>query len=568
MVAINITLPTRLIADTWTNILWLLDIATQYPDRTCTILITGLGYYLWYLYGHIEVYDLLGKRVPGPRDCFFEWSPIFRIKESRRLKHISQCIKDYVIGELGDGHLAGMRILGLPVVLTQNAEMIKKILTGHHEKFPKSLRYTRAKVFLKEGLVTSSGAKWQLHRRIINKGFAAEKFDYMVNVFINKANQWCSKMQCAVAESDMTTGKGVTVAMNAEMSRLTSAIICETAFSFDLESHREALNDNDSGDKTPFGDVNLLLDELNTRLAQPTDWWYLLDPVKLWRVRKETKKTEAFLNGIVSKRLENRRQTSSKQPNTSDTPRDLLDLLLDSCDDFSNNGNSAGASITPTELSDHLLTFLAAGHETTATTTLWLMYELCAHPAAQARCQAEIDEVLVNRRLPTMSDLLNSFPFLACCVKESMRLHPAATNIGRVAVDGVTLDYGKEFPDKAPIHLKPGTNVVLCLACLHRNPLYWENPDTFDPDRWSESRIKDTMKHNFQFIPFSAGPRNCIGQRFASLELVAIAVSILQKFTMHMSEGQRDKVRFEETIVQTPSNLEVTLQKRIYAKKK
>lgn len=528
--------------------------------RAVFTLIISVLLYIWHLYGNCCLYDdRTGKKLPGPlQSCYFSKSPLLKIKQARKEKRISKCFAEYVFPELGDGQVCGIRLLGGKTVLTRNPEMFKTILTGHHEKFPKASRYSRLEVFLKSGLVTSSGSKWQLHRRIANKGFAAERFDTMVSVFITKAEEWSSRQHSKALASP---GELAVVDFDSEMSLLTSSIICETAFSFDLDSKRSELEK--TGQSTPFGDVQLLLNELNNRLLYPTDWWYKLYPAHNMKINAETSKTDKFLDELIRARISSRQKRPKEERNAQ--PRDLLDLLLDACESFTEEGNSSKATMTPQDLRDHLLTFLAAGHETTATTCMWLFYELCMHPEMQRRVQAEIDGALLSRKqaVVTITDLTkHRFPYLDACIKETMRLHPAATNIGRVTRDGCTLHYGKEFAHKEPLHLAAGTNIIMSIACLHRNPAYWEAPDEFDPERFLEPRLKSTIKHNFQFIPFSAGPRNCIGQRFASLELLAISTSVLGKLSLSISDEHKAGVVFEETIVQVPKNLRITVRAR------
>ena len=121
-------------------------------------LATALLLRIWIWYGLQAQYDThTGKRIPGPDNCFFGRSPLLALIHGRLDKKVSTVIRRDFLETLGDGSVCALRVFGLKLMIVQNAEMIKKVLTGKHDKFPKASRYTRLKVFLGEGLVTSSG---------------------------------------------------------------------------------------------------------------------------------------------------------------------------------------------------------------------------------------------------------------------------------------------------------------------------------------------------------------------------------------------------------------------------
>jgi cytochrome P450 len=536
---------------------------SEYEFRTLSIIIfTCLILWLWKLWGNVAAYDIWGKKLPGPSDCYFSRNPLLDFREAKLRKEASKCIRDLLLGKLGDGYVCALKAIGQKTLITNHAEVIKTILSGHHEKFPKGARYNRLRFFLGNGLVTSSSPKlWQLHRRIINKGFAAEKFSFMEEVFLQKAQQWINvwKRMCQ-CNADST----VVVNLNVDFAKITTVVICKTAFSYDIDLEQSTTG----GEKElPFGDVGFMLQEINQRLSDPTDWWFMLNPWRARRLNAEVAKSLTLVENIIAARLEQRKvqkTTRPMQPTLDDAPRDLLDLMLDSCDSAAAEGlGQAGSLMSPADLRDHVLTFLAAGHETTATTLTWLIYELCRHPDAQRCVHEEIDRVLQGKPV-SIDQLSGSFPYIGAAIKETLRLHPPIPTIARQCAQDTEIEYtaGHNGPKKR-FCLAKGTNIVCSIGLLHRNPMFWgTDAEVFNPDRFREDVIQATVRHPFQFIPFSAGPRNCIGQRFAHFELIAIAVSMLQNFHVSLTKENMARVTIEETLVQAPKNLYVTLKLR------
>jgi cytochrome P450 len=352
--------------------------------------------WLWYLWGRVELLDADGKKIPGPSNDYFNFSsethPVQIFRNARLNKRASTCIQTIMLPRLGDGQVCGFRALGNPVMITSNPDVMRTVLSGKFDEFPKAARYDRLRTFLRDGLVTSQGMMWKTHRGIINRGFAAEKFNFMIQVFIDticdKVAVW--KKECA-ASTSTGAGNSVAVDMNSQMSTLTTVIICKTAFSYTVDTTVDR-NEN-------FGDVNLLLEEINCRLVQPTNWWHHLDPAQEKKVNAEIEKTNVLIDKIIAQRLQSRSESKEKDEKTArdkkkatasevgteeeekkkqEDPRDLLDILLDSSEEAARESGTP-VVITPGQLRDHILTFLAAGHETTSTTMQVRVFSIRFH---------------------------------------------------------------------------------------------------------------------------------------------------------------------------------------------
>ena len=199
---------------------------------------------------------------------------------------------------------------------------------------------------------------------------------------------------------------------------------------------------------------------------------------------------------------------------------DLLDLLVAGSDPVT------GRRMTDAELRDNLLTFIVAGHETTALTLAWALYLMAHAPAWQDKARAEAQTVLRDRAAG--AEDVARLPLIRRIVEESLRLYPPAAYLARTAQARDTL-LGRE--------VLPGDNVILPIYALHRHHNLWEDPDRFNPDRFLEPKRHD----RFAWLPFGDGPRICIGANFALQEAVIILSTLLARFRFSLVPGRLPK---------------------------
>lgn len=228
--------------------------------------------------------------------------------------------------------------------------------------------------------------------------------------------------------------------------------------------------------------------------------------------------------------------------------KDLLDWLIQ-CGE---RGDSSDSKLSRTELRDHICTLISTGHETTSAVLLWTIYELCRHPHIQQLCHAEVDAVLGERNNVSYEDI-NKLNYVVQVLKESMRLHPASGNIARTCSTECTVGEYK---------LKAGTAVIIATAALHKHPEFWSEPEEFRPERFSKENIRNTVKHPYQYVPFGAGPRACIGQRFALMEVLVVLGTLLKHFSFALAAKDSKSVREEEGFTVHPKDLNVVVTLR------
>ncbi|MFC8587077.1 cytochrome P450 [Streptomyces sp. NPDC057217] len=213
---------------------------------------------------------------------------------------------------------------------------------------------------------------------------------------------------------------------------------------------------------------------------------------------------------------------------TSDEGDDLLTLLVGA-------ESAEDGSFDATELREQVLVFLLAGHETTATSLGFALHLLGLHPEARKRAREEVDQVLAGRT-PGAADL-DALPYVTRVLKEAMRLFPAAPVVGRRAVAATEI---------GGVAIPAGADVVVAPWVTHRHPDYWEDPERFDPDRFTPEA--EAARPRYAWFPFGGGPRACIGQHFSMLESVIALAMILQRYD------------FEAIDTEVPLTSAITLQ--------
>jgi cytochrome P450 len=225
--------------------------------------------------------------------------------------------------------------------------------------------------------------------------------------------------------------------------------------------------------------------------------------------RRKFQAAQAVLRGAVDHVISQRRR------NPSDSA-DLLSMLLAARDE------ETGEAMTDEQLRVEVTTFLLAGQETTSLALTWTWYLLSQHPAARRRLEQEIDAVLGGRP-PEYTDLAN-LPYTRMVIDEALRLYPPAWGFSRQALADDEL---------GGFHLPRGWLAFVVPYVLHRLPAYWPNPDTFDPERFSPEQSVDRPK--FVYLPFGAGPRQCIGNQFALIEAQLSVATLAQAYRLHLA---------------------------------
>jgi cytochrome P450 len=369
---------------------------------------------------------------------------------------------------------------GEHLFIASDPSVIKDVLVTHNQNFHKSRGLERMKILLGEGLLTSEDAVHLRQRRLMQPAFHRDRVAAYASTMVSYADR---------VRSGWTDGATLDVAR--EMSRLTLLIVGKTLFDTDVESQARDVGDAMSGLMNSFWTLMLPFGDTLERLPIP----------RLRRGRKARERLDAIIYGIIGER----RATGGDRG-------DLLSMLLMAQDD-----EDKGRGMTDRQVRDEAMTIFLAGHETTANALTWTWYLLSQSPDIERRLHEEIDRVLAGR-LPTVADV-DRLPYTTRVVTESMRLYPPAWLVGRRAVNEYSIG-GYSVPARSI--------VVMSQWIVHRDPRHYPEPDRFDPDRWTPA-FKAALPR-FAYFPFGGGPRQCIGESFAWMELVLVLATIAQRW--------------------------------------
>jgi len=299
------------------------------------------------------------------------------------------------------------------------------------------------------------------------------------------------------AQRAMTTWKdGEERDISRDMTRLTLEVVVKTLFNSDVSNDADHVGAMLSQIVKPFASQATLKWIADNRLPTPGHRRYF--------------KAVSEIDRIVYRIIAERRASGSDEG-------DLLSMLLQAQDED-------GSQMSDAQLRDEVMTLFLAGHETTALVLSWSWYLLATHPQAEQKFHAELDEVL-GGRTPDVSDLPN-LKYTEMIVKEAMRLYPPAYAIGREAIEDTEIG-GYRVPR--------GTQLFAFQWVTHRDPRYFERPNEFEPERWASDSIQRLPK--YAYFPFGGGPRQCIGNYFAMMEVVLLMATIGQRFRFLPAAG-------------------------------
>lgn len=417
------------------------------------------------------------KRIPGPRGLDL-LKTIFRFQRDP-LATLADLTNRY-------GDIVRYRYGPFSVVLLNHPDAVQRMLQEKHPNYGKKNNpfYKLMRHFLGDGLVTSDGDFWRRQRRLAQPAFSRKRTEALAPLMVqctqDMLNQW----------RRLPAGHVLDAAD--EMMKLTLRIVGLALFSLDVSAETRA--------------VAHCLEVLQGQMTQRFQSLLPLPPILPTARDRLFRESRRKLDEIAMRIVLERRAQQNR-------PDDLLTALLEARDP------ETGESMSDHQLCDELITFLLAGHETTANALAWTFYLLSLHPDQRRRLEAEADP----RRALGAQDLAER-PFSERVVLEAMRLYPPVWVYGRISA----------APDEF-LGYPIGRNQIVTVApyVLHRNPAIWPNPEGFDPDRFLLKRAKGS------YVPFAHGPRQCIGNHFAMMEARLLLLTVAGQVRLNLQAGTR-----------------------------
>ncbi|XP_073909955.1 cytochrome P450 4F1-like [Castor canadensis] len=393
----------------------------------------------------------------------------------------------------------------IPVINLCHPDTIRPILSASVAVAPKDMMvYSFLKPWLGDGLLLSSGDKWSCHRRMLTPAFHFNILKPYVKIFNDSANVMHAKWQHLISE-----GKN-RLDMFEHISLMTLDSLQKCIFSFESNCQEKP-----SEYIATILDLSALVMRRAENPLLHMDFLYQLTPNGR-RFHKACRLVHDFTDAVIQER----HRTLPDQGLDDFLPAKAKSKTLDFIDVLLLTKDEDGKMLSDEDIRAEAETFMFGGHDTTASGLSWVLYNLAKHPEYQERCRQEVRELLRDRDPKDIEwDDLAQLPFLTMCIKESLRLHPPVFVISRCCTQDIALPDGLVIPK--------GVICIISIFGTHHNPAVWPDPEVYDPFRFDPENIKD--RSPLAFIPFSAGPRNCIGQTFAMSEMkVALALTLLR----------------------------------------
>jgi enediyne biosynthesis protein E7 len=402
--------------------------------------------------------------------------------------------------------------LGPQVVhLINHPDAIAQVLQKRAANYDKRTRSSSSiKSVTGDSLLTCNGEFWKRQRRMDQPAFHHRQIAGFADQMTAAAARMLDRWQAGPQTLDIAS----------EMAHLTYSIVGQTLFSFDTHSDAETVEQA----------MRVILPHVFNRLGN------LINP-PLWLptpANRRFSRSLAAVDQVVYRIIHQHRLAQDR----GEPDHDLLAMLMRARD------AETGAGLDDSQLRNETITFLLAGHETTANALTWIFYLISQHPAVEQQLLEEINNVLAGRT-PTLADI-PQLPYTKSVIQESIRLYPPIWIIERRVIQQDVI-HGYTLPT--------GSAVVISPYALHRHPAFWREPEKFDPTRF-HAGVPEA------YIPFGAGPRFCIGNEFAMLEAQLITVMVLQAFQLKLLPGH--PVEPQPDITLRPKHgMKMTLHPRI-----
>lgn len=440
-------------------------------------------------------------------------------------------IVDFTV-EFWDAPLLKIWVGPLPFVVMFHAETVEMLLTSSAH-ITKSRSYDFLHPWLGTGLLTSTGSKWRQRRKMLTPTFHFS----ILTEFLEVMNE---QAEILVENLQKRAGKGPFNCFN-HVTLCALDIICETAMGRKVYAQSNSESEY-------VKSVYKMTDIVSRR--QRTPWFWPDFIYKFFGEGREHDRTlkvlQSFTFKVINERAEQVSNAESESENDEGRKkrRAFLDMLLSATDE-------SGNKMTHQDIQEEVDTFMFEGHDTTAAGMNWALHLIGSHPEVLSKVQQELQEVFGSSDRPITTEDLKKLKYLECAIKESLRLFPSVPFFARTLCEDCNIN-GFEVPK--------GANAIVVTYALHRDPRYFPEPEEFRPERFLPENTLG--RPPYAYIPFSAGLRNCIGQRFALMEEKVVLGWVLRNFNVESCQKREDLCPVGDLILRPEKGIWIKLEKR------
>jgi cytochrome P450 len=382
------------------------------------------------------------------------------------------------------GDIASFHLLHIPVVILSHPRHVRYVLLENQRNFTIRETLTELLEITGDGLLTIDGELHRQQRRLVQPAFHKKRVETYADVMVRYTQEMLAQWQ-----------PGQHIEITQAMQELTMRIVAKCLFNIDLASQ--------------LADLSACF---STMIENPPRFHEYALHMRLnlpFTIYGRRQRSKARVDSVIYEMIAQRRAKERDEG-------DVLSMLLLSQEQNNQRDDR--------QIRDHIMTFFAAGHETTSNVMIWTFYLLSQHPLVLEKLQAELRTVLAGRA-PTLHDCAH-LHYTEWVLNEAMRLYPPVWTIGRRSIASFDMD-GYHFP--------AGSFFMLSQWIIHRRSDLWEDADQFLPDRWHPERTQQILPCSY--FPFGVGSRICIGMPFAQLETKLLLATILQRYIPRLLPG-------------------------------
>ncbi|KAF7495480.1 Cytochrome P450 4V2 [Sarcoptes scabiei] len=428
-----------------------------------------------------------------------------------------------------------------PMLIIHTADSAETVLNSN-VVIEKSDEYRMMRPWLKGGLLLSGGNRWRQRRKLLTPTFHFNILEQFLEIMNDNANILIKVIRQKISDNITAEREGLNIVPL--FTNVALDIIAETAMGVQISSQK---NLNQQYVET----ITRLSSSIIQRISLPwlqNDFIYFNLFARGRACSKDLKLVHDFTMNVIKERKKMLADESDSKAEVSfeafESKRKrrlaFMDLLID-------QHNNDPIHFTLEDIQEEVDTFMFEGHDTTAMSMIWTLFLLAHHQNYQMQARKEVQMICeeIPRTKGWSSEHLRRMKFLEACIKESLRLYPSVPIISRKASENTVID-----SKKVPKNL----SIILLLHSIQRDPKYFDHPERFIPERFLENSMLSNKRINpFAFVPFSAGPRNCIGQKFALQEEKIILATVLLNFQVH-SRYPIDQVYLQPELILRPKS--------------
>ncbi|KAG9262889.1 cytochrome P450 3A56-like [Astyanax mexicanus] len=459
-----------------------------FSAETWTLLLLFTSLLLLYGYWPYKYFVKLG--IPGPKPL-----PLFgTMLEYRKGFHAfdMECYRKY-------GKIWGIFDGREPVLSIADQTIVKSILVKECYTYFTNRRDVGLNGELYDALFVTKDEDWKRIRNHLSPSFTSGRLKEMFGIMKTHTNTLVKNLE--------KSRKNEGIAVKEVFGAYSMDVITSTAFSVDIDSMNNP--------KDPF--VTNIKKMLDIDFLSPIFIIAMVFPFALPLL--ENMKISFFPQSVSDFFLGSLKKIKTEREAKNHKSRvDILQLMVDSQTELDQQGEEMKKGLSDHEILSQSMSFIFAGYETSSSTLSFFFYNIATNPETMKKLQQEIDQTFPNKT-PVNYDAVMNMEYLEAALNESMRLFPVVARLERVCKETIEIN-GLTIPQ--------GTSIMIPVFPLHRDPEYWSDPSTFNPERFTKGNKENVDP--YVYMPFGSGPRNCIGMRFALLAMKLAIVEILQRF--------------------------------------